>query len=65
MTKCFACDRQIKATAHVVTCTDEQIVYVGPCCFKKTANAGLEGYQPSKGGPRLYTLEAKKISLGT
>jgi len=59
MIKCFACDRQIKGTPHVLTCIDEQTVHVGPCCFAKAENAGLDGYQPPKGGPRLYTLEAK------
>lgn len=59
MTKCFACDRQIKTTPRILACLDEQTVYVGPCCFAKAENAGLGGYQPPKGGPRLYTLLAK------
>lgn len=59
MTKCFACDRQIKTTPRVLTCLDEQTVHVGRCCFAKAENAWLDGYQPPKGGPRLYTLEAK------
>lgn len=63
MTKCFACDRQIKTTPRVLTCLDEQTVHVGPCCFTKAERAGLDGYQPPKGGPRLYTPEAKESLL--
>lgn len=59
MENCFACGRQIRRVSHALTSLDEQTVYVGPCCFAKAKNAGLTGYQPPKGGPRLYMSEAK------
>lgn len=61
MERCFACSRKLSASKApcVVTCMDEQTAYVGPECFRHVASAGLGGWQPSKGGPRLYTVEAK------
>lgn len=62
--RCFACSRKLpKAGAHVVACIDDQTVYLGPECFKHVKRSGIEGYQPPKGGPRLYTIEAKAVIL--
>lgn len=59
--KCFACDRAFGplATPTLVTCTDDQTGYVGYDCYLKIKSAGAAGYQPPKGGPRLYLLSRK------
>lgn len=55
---CFACGRPIKNDdGYLVGCADEQDVGVGGDCYRKIRKADWEGYQPSKGGPRLYLLE--------
>ena len=54
--RCFACDRQLGKTPQLVTCADEQDVFIGAECAKHVAHAGAEGWQPPKGGPRLYLL---------
>jgi|GEM_PF-3037136 len=55
---CFACDRPM-ASKYLVTCIDEQTVFVGSECFKKIRLAGVHGWQPPKGGPRLFTIQSK------
>ena len=58
--RCFACDRIIQRKVPFQADTrDDQIVYVGPECFKLVSAAGDAGYQPPKGGPRLYPLNEK------
>lgn len=53
--RCFACDCMIRRKApYQVDTRDSQIVFVGPECFKLVMAAGEKGYQPPKGGPRLY-----------
>ncbi len=54
--KCFACDRPI-TEGYLVGCADEQDVGVGPECYSKIKKTGFAGYQPPKGGPRLYELQ--------
>lgn len=54
MAQCFACDKIINKSPEKVFCKDAQWVYVGPECFRKIAQANSPGYQPPKGGPRLY-----------
>lgn len=62
--RCFACDRVIRrATPLIAHCLDEQEVYVGTECMKKIESAASEGWQPAKGGPRLFTLLAKRQKL--
>lgn len=52
MNRCFACDRKCGKNPHVAITVDvAQVVYVGNECYK---NIGPEGWQPPKGGPRLY-----------
>lgn len=53
-TLCFACGREIHGGSVSVWTADPQMQYVGPECAKYIRDAGPEGYQPSKGGPRLY-----------
>lgn len=36
---------------------DAQIVFVGSECFKIIEKAGEAGYQPPKGGPKLYEVK--------
>lgn len=55
--QCFACGKILPKTRRLVTCADEQDVYVGPDCYAHILAAGAAGFQPRRGGPRLYTLE--------
>ena len=57
--KCFACGRKLGKSPKLVTCADEQTVYVGSECYKLIVAAKHEGYQPPRGGPRLYLMEKK------
>lgn len=54
---CYACGRPLRGRGRLVGCKDDQAVYVGSDCFRMIRNAGTEGYQPPRGGPRLYLLE--------
>ncbi len=57
MTKvCFACGRRLGRNPKLVTCIDEQDVFVGTECGKLVEQSKEAGYQPPKGGPRLYDL---------
>jgi hypothetical protein len=51
--KCFACDRKLNRP-RVADTRDGQTVFVGADCYRKIEAAGEVGYQPPKGGPRLY-----------
>jgi hypothetical protein len=59
MEKCYACDKPLKKEFLVDT-RDAQTVYVGSECYKKIKIAGEAGYQPPKGGPKLYLLKEDK-----
>lgn len=61
--RCFACDRQLSKTErHAVhtravssaAVVSPATVFVGTTCWALIVRAGEEGYQPSKGGPRLF-----------
>jgi hypothetical protein len=54
--KCFACGKSIRSTAHEIGTRDGQTAYVGPECFKLIVRSGETGYQPPKGGPRLFQI---------
>lgn len=56
MTRCFACDRLMSLSPVLVDTRDGQTVYVGKDCAKRVLAAGNDGYQPPKGGPKLYQL---------
>lgn len=66
MSKCFACDRKLGSNPFVADTRDSQFVYVGSECFKYIKTAGDDGYQPPKGGPRLFLiprgLDAKELN---
>lgn len=54
--KCFACDRKLGRSPELVDTRDDQKVFVGSDCFRLIVDAGEVGYQPPKGGPRLYKV---------
>lgn len=58
---CFACDRKLRplrdgSRLGVVTADGAQLVYVGSECYRKIEAGWEQGYQPPKGGPRLYLI---------
>ncbi len=53
---CFACDRKLGRNPALVDTRDGQTVFVGSECFKLVKVAGEAGYQPPKGGPRLWLI---------
>lgn len=63
--RCFACDKPLGRNPKLVTCADEQDVYVGSGCGTLIERAGAEGWQPPKGGPRLYDLRHDPKDLTT
>lgn len=56
MERCFACDKKLGRTPHRADTRDAQTVLVGSECYKLIVEAGEAGYQPPKGGPRLWVL---------
>lgn len=63
--RCFACDRPLGRFAARVDTRDDQIVRVGSECFKLIEEAGEAGYQPPKGGPRLFLIPRCESCGGT
>jgi len=61
--KCFACDRKIGYNALTAETRDAQVVFVGRECAKLIEAAGEAGYQPPKGGPRLYSIHLKEAVM--
>jgi hypothetical protein len=55
--KCFACDKKLGKNPVLVDTRDAQTVFVGRECFKLIKASGDKGYQPPKGGPRLWTID--------
>lgn len=55
--RCFACSKRLGKTPKLIGCKDDQTAFVGSECFKCIAAAGEQGWQPPKGGPRLYLLQ--------
>lgn len=58
--KCFACGKPLDQNRLKADTRDSQIVFVGPDCHRRIVTAGEIGYQPPKGGPRLYPMKAAK-----
>lgn len=59
--KCYACGRAFRPNTHgrivfhgEALTIDGQRQFVGADCMKKIIAAGGDGYQPPRGGPRLY-----------
>ncbi len=57
MDRCFACDRKLGKTYKRADTRDDQIVAVGPDCYKKVVEAGEEGYRYPGIGPRLWVIK--------
>lgn len=51
---CFACGRPLKANRQTAWTSDGVRVHVGPECRLQIRISGDKGYQPPKGGPRLF-----------
>jgi hypothetical protein len=65
--KCFACDRPLGRGYSVRLADDDhRPVTVGMDCFDHIAKAGAIGWQPPKGGPRLfrYVDDARAAASG-
>lgn len=56
--RCFACNRPLGGHPASADTRDGQVVYVGGECERHILAAGDDGYQPPKGGPRLYPMKA-------
>lgn len=56
--RCFACGRTLGKNPLRVDTRDAQTVFVGRDCGKLVLAAGEAGYQPPRGGPRLFPLPA-------
>lgn len=55
--ECFACGKPLTTLdPKLVDTRDDQTVFIGPECFKHVKAAGEEGYQPPRGGPRLFPI---------
>ena len=62
--RCFLCDRPLGRNPTLVTCQDEQDVFVGRECVRLIQATGAAGYQPPT-GPRLYALKHDPKGAGT
>ncbi len=54
--KCFACDRPLGKRPKLVDTRDGQKVFIGASCFRLIEQSGDTGYQPPRGGPKLYLI---------
>lgn len=61
--RCFACGRKLGRNPTRVDTRDAQTVLVGRECAKLVKASGVAGYQPPKGGPRLYPLPSIESAL--
>lgn len=53
---CFACEAPMLNGGKLVDTRDGQSVFVGSECYKRIQEVGGSGWQPLKGGPRLYLI---------
>jgi hypothetical protein len=58
---CFACGRHLGKNPLRVDTRDGQTVFVGRECVKHVLAAGDAGWQPPRGGPRLFPLPADRL----
>jgi hypothetical protein len=54
--QCFACGRKLGSKPAIADTHEDQAVYVGTECYRNILTAGDTGWQPPKGGPRLWVL---------
>lgn len=54
--RCFACDRKLGKHPKLVATREsgQSNVYVGSECYRQIRKTTDKGWQPPKGGPRLY-----------
>jgi len=63
--RCFACGRRL-VRPRPVYLTDRladggsYVVQVGPECFGLARQAGAAGFQPPRGGPRIYVTDPNR-----
>lgn len=57
MDRCFACGHKLGSVPKLVDTRDGQKVYVGSDCYKRIFRADPAGYQPPRGGPRLFLIQ--------
>ena len=60
--RCYACDKPLGRNPATADTRDDQWVFVGRECYKQIIAAGTRGYQPPKGGPKLYPLTAAALA---
>jgi hypothetical protein len=58
--RCFACGKKLGKSPALVDTRDAQLVFVGSECLKKVLAAGENGWQPPRGGPRLFPLSKEQ-----
>ena len=58
-TKCYACFKKV-SNPKIVDTHEDQFVHVGSNCFNTIRIAGSQGYQPTKGGPRLFLMTSER-----
>lgn len=70
--ECFACGKKLGRNPAIADTRDSQYVFVGTDCYRQIKQTGEVGYQPPKGGPRLWALpkglsqqELEKVREGT
>lgn len=56
MNRCFACGEKLGKNPAIADTHEDQIASVGRECYKQIVAAGDEGWQPPKGGPRLWVM---------
>jgi hypothetical protein len=59
--RCFACDKKLGKNPALADTRDDQLVFVGTECYKYIKAAGELGYQPPKGGPKLWVCKQDKF----
>lgn len=58
--RCFACGKPLGANPWPADTHEDQLVSVGTVCIKLIRAAGDAGYQPPRGGPRLFVLTPER-----
>lgn len=58
--RCYACDRPIRGNRHPTFTSDGQTQHIGIECARRVYKSRSEGYQPPKGGPRLYAFAVQE-----
>jgi hypothetical protein len=64
--RCFACGRPMgqEHSRYLADTRDGQVVWVGASCMSEILSAGEAGWQPPKGGPRLWRRTSSETGSG-